>query len=169
MKSNLVSVGSGTVMGENVMIDDHVVIGDNCHIGDNCKIHYFSHIDSDVIIGNNVKIQDHVMVPHGVTLGDGVFVGPSVVFSNDKYPRSVTPDGVLKSADDWTMVPTLVREGASLGAGCVIVCGVTIGKWAMVGAGAVVTKDVPDYALVMGCPAKIVGEVDKTGKVVKRF
>lgn len=156
-------------MGENVMIDDHVVIGDNCHIGDNCKIHYFSHIDSDVIIGNNVKIQDHVMVPHGVTLGDGVFVGPSVVFSNDKYPRSVTPDGVLKSADDWTMVPTLVREGASLGAGCVIVCGVTIGKWAMVGAGAVVTKDVPDYALVMGCPAKIVGEVDKTGKVVKRF
>ena len=109
------------------------------------------------------------MVPHGVTLEDGVFVGPSVVFSNDKYPRSVTPDGVLKSADDWTMVPTLVREGASLGAGCVIVCGVTIGEWAMVGAGAVVTKDVPDYALVMGCPAKIVGEVDKTGKVVKRF
>ena len=156
-------------MGVNVMIDDHVVIGDNCHIGDNCKIHYFSHIDSDVIIGNNVKIQDHVMVPHGVTLEDGVFVGPSVVFSNDKYPRSVTPDGVLKSADDWTMVPTLVREGASLGAGCVIVCGVTIGEWAMVGAGAVVTKDVPDYALVMGCPAKIVGEVDKTGKVVKRF
>lgn len=169
MKSNLVSVGSGTAMGVNVMIDDHVVIGDNCHIGDNCKIHYFSHIDSDVIIGNNVKIQDHVMVPHGVTLEDGVFVGPSVVFSNDKYPRSVTPDGVLKSADDWTMVPTLVREGASLGAGCVIVCGVTIGEWAMVGAGAVVTKDVPDYALVMGCPAKIVGEVDKTGKVVKRF
>ena len=109
------------------------------------------------------------MIPHGVTLEDGVFIGPSVAFSNDKYPRSDTPDGVLKSAKDWSMVPTLLHKGASTGCGAVIVCRVTIGKWAMIGAGAVVTKDVPDYALVMGCPAKVVGEVDETGKIIKRF
>ena len=169
MKNNLILIGENTEIGTNTIIDDFAVIGSGCTIGNNCKIHHFTHIDNKVRIGNNVKIQDHVMIPHGVTLEDGVFIGPSVAFSNDKYPRSVTPNGVLKNADDWTMVPTLIREGASLGCGAVIVCGVTIGKWAMVAAGAVVTKDIPDYALVMGCPAKIVGEVDATGEIIKRF
>lgn len=169
MKRNLISIGENTDIGINTIIDDFTVIGSDCIIGNNCKIHHFTHIDNKVRIGNNCKIQDHVMIPHGVTLEDGVFIGPSVVFSNDKYPRSVTPDGVLKSAKDWSMVPTLLHKGASIGCGAVIVCGVTIGKWAMIGAGAVVTKDVPDYALVMGCPAKVVGEVDETGKIIKRF
>ena len=169
MKSNLISIGKNTEIGTNTIIDDFAVIGSECTIGNNCKIHHFTHIDNNVRIGNNVKIQDHVMIPHGVTLEDGGFVSPSVAFSNDKYPRSVTPDGVLKSSKDWTMIPTLIREGASLGCGAVIVCGVTIEKWAMVAAGTVVTKDIPDYALVMGCPAKVVGEVDETGKIIKRF
>lgn len=156
------------VWGENTVIDDFTILG-RCRIGSNCKIHYFSHIDDDVVIGDNVKIQNNVMVPHGVTLENGVFVGPSVVFTNDKHPRSVTPEGKLKTGDDWTMTPTLVKEGASLGGGAVIVCGVTIGKWAMVGAGALVTKDVPDYALVAGCPARIIGRVNEKGETVERF
>jgi len=157
------SIGAGTG------VDGFAIICADASIGRCCKIHHFVHIDSHVCIGDNVKIQDHVMIPRGVTLEDGVFVGPSVVFTNDKRPRSVTPGGRLKTGDDWIMTPTLVKEGASLGGGAVIVCGVTIGKWAMVGAGALVTKDVPDYALVVGCPAQVVGKVDENGYVVERF
>lgn len=165
----LVQISPLAEMGRDVKTDDFVILGDRCRIGVECKIHHFVHIDEDVVIGNRVKIQNNVMIPHGVTLEDGVFVGPSVVFTNDKSPRSVTPEGQLKSGDDWTMTPTLVKEGASLGGGAVIVCGVSIGRWAMVGAGAVVTKDVPDYALVVGCPAKVVGRVNEKGEVVERY
>lgn len=165
----LVQISPLAEMGRDVKTDDFVILGDRCRIGVECKIHHFVHIDEDVVIGNRVKIQNNVMIPHGVTLEDGVFVGPSVVFTNDKSPRSVTPEGQLKSGDDWTMTPTLVKEGASLGGGAVIVCGVTIGRWAMVGAGAVVTKDVPDYALVVGCPAKVVGRVNEKGEVIERY
>lgn len=167
--SALAQVGEQNKVGQNVLVDDFVIIGNRCRIGDNCKIHYFSHIDDDVVIGNNVKIQNNVMIPHGVTLQDGVFVGPSVVFTNDKHPRSVTPDGKLKTGDDWVMTPTLIKQGASLGGGAVIVCGVTVGRWAMVGAGALVTKDVPDYALVAGCPARIIGKVNEKGEVIERI
>lgn len=167
--SLLVQISPLAEMGRDVKTDDFVIVGDRCRIGVECKIHHFVHIDEDVVIGNRVKIQNNVMIPHGVTLEDGVFVGPSVVFTNDKSPRSVTPEGQLKSGDDWTMTPTQVKEGASLGGGAVIVCGVTIGRWAMVGAGAVVTKDVPDYALVVGCPAKVVGRVNEKGEVIERY
>lgn len=165
----LVQISPLAEMGRDVKTDDFVIVGDRCRIGVECKVHHFVHIDEDVVIGNRVKIQNNVMIPHGVTLEDGVFVGPSVVFTNDKSPRSVTPEGQLKSGDDWTMTPTQVKEGASLGGGAVIVCGVTIGRWAMVGAGAVVTKDVPDYALVVGCPAKVVGRVNEKGEVIERY
>lgn len=164
----LVQISPLAEVGKDVKTDDFVIMGDRCRIGQECKIHHFVHIDDDVVIGNRVKIQNNVMIPHGVTLEDGVFVGPSVVFTNDKNPRSITPDGQLKSGDDWTMTPTVIKEGASLGGGAVIVCGVTIGRWAMVGAGAVVTKDVPDYALVVGCPAKVVGRVNEKGEIVAR-
>ncbi len=99
-----------------------------------------------------------------MTLEDGVFVGPHVCFTNDRHPRAVNPDGSIKAADDWDVTPTLVRVGASIGANATIVCGVTIGRWAMVGAGSVVTHDVPDYALVVGNPARIVGWVNELGE-----
>lgn len=172
MRKELISVmaeiSASAVIGEGTSVDSFAVINSFARIGEFCRIHHFVHLDSHVCIGNKVKIQNNVMIPHGVTLEDSVFVGPSVVFTNDKNPRSVTPDGQLKSGDDWTMTPTVIKEGASLGGGAVIVCGVTIGRWAMVGAGAVVTKDVPDYALVMGCPAKVTGKVNEKGEVVER-
>lgn len=162
-------IGEDSQIGLNTLIENLAFIGKRCRIGNDCKIHRNVFIDDDVVIGNNVKIQNNVMVPHGVTLKDGVFVGPSVVFTNDKYPRSITPDGKLKTGDDWKMTPTVVEEGASLGGGAVLVCGVTVGKWAMVGAGAVVTKDVPDYALVMGFPARIMGKVNEKGEIIERL
>ena len=117
------------------------------------------YIDSHVHIGSRVKIQNHTSIFEGVTLEDGIFVGPHVCFTNDLFPRAITPDGALKSAEDWQITPTLVKYGASIGAGSVIVCGITIGTFALIGAGSVVTKDVPPYALVFGNPARFHGYV----------
>ncbi len=159
-----VSVDLTAKIGKNVIIEEYTKVGKHASIGDNCKIHRNIFIDDNVMIGNNVKIQDNVMIPHGVRLEDGVFVGPSVAFTNDKYPRAITPDGCLKTSNDWKVSETIVKKGASIGANATIVCGVTIGEWAMVGAGAVVTKDVGDYELVVGNPARCIGRVDETGK-----
>ena len=130
-----------------------------CEIGDGCKIGAFVEIRKQVKIGRNVKIQAFAFIPEGVTIEDGVFIGPHVCFINDKYPRAVNPDGSLMEADDWEIVPTLVKQGASIGANATIMCEITIGEYAMVGAGAVVTRDVPAYAIVAGVPARVVGDV----------
>ncbi len=114
-------------------------------------------------IGDNVKIQNRASVYHGVTLENGVFVGPHVVFTNDKQPRAINPDGSLKSDADWVVGTTRVRTGAALGAGAIVLPDVTIGRFAMVGAGALVTHDVPDYGLVVGQPARLVGYVCPCG------
>ena len=111
-----------------------------------------------------LKIQNYVSVFHGVTLEDGVFVGPHVCFTNDLFPRAVNPDGTLKSGDDWKLSKTLIKEGAGLGANSTIRCGVTVGKWAIIGAGSVVTRDVPDYGLVWGNPARLHGFVSPSGE-----
>jgi UDP-2-acetamido-3-amino-2,3-dideoxy-glucuronate N-acetyltransferase len=133
--------------------------GEHAHIGENCNIGKGVYIDAHVHIGSNVKMQNHVSVFEGVTLEDGVFVGPHVCFTNDLFPRAITPEGRLKSADDWTITPTLVKYGASIGAGAIIVCGVTFGSFALVGAGSVVTRDVPEHGLVYGNPANPHGYV----------
>jgi len=136
-------------------------------IGNNCIISKNVYVDLGVSIGNNTKIQNNVSIFQGVTIEDGVFIGPHVCFTNDKVPRAINLDGTLKaggeSACDWKLAKTLVKNGASIGAGTVILPGVTIGKFAMVGAGSVVTKDVPDQGLVYGSPAELKGYVCKCG------
>jgi UDP-2-acetamido-3-amino-2,3-dideoxy-glucuronate N-acetyltransferase len=130
-----------------------------CDIGDGCKIGAFVEIRKQVKIGHNVKIQAFAFIPEGVTIEDGVFIGPHACFTNDKYPRAVNPDGSLMEPSDWEVVPSLVKQGASIGANATILGGITIGEYAMVGAGAVVTHDVPGYAVVLGVPARVVGDV----------
>ncbi|NTU78203.1 MAG: N-acetyltransferase [Chloroflexales bacterium] len=151
-------IGSGTRVWHWTQVRDGVEIGAESIIGKGC------YIDADVRIGSRVKLQSNISVFHGVTIEDGVFVGPHVCFTNDKAPRAINPDGSLKGADDWTVATTLICYGASIGANATVVCGVTVGRFAMVAAGAVVTRDVPAYGLVMGNPARLVGYVCACGQ-----
>jgi UDP-2-acetamido-3-amino-2,3-dideoxy-glucuronate N-acetyltransferase len=146
-------VGAGTRIWRQAHVREGASIGSDCTIGKG------AYIDAHVSIGSRVKIQNSVSIFEGATLEDGVFVGPHACFTNDLFPRAITPDGALKGVADWQITPTLVRYGASIGAGAVIVCGVTIGSFALVGAGAVVTRDVPAHALVLGNPARQHGYV----------
>jgi UDP-2-acetamido-3-amino-2,3-dideoxy-glucuronate N-acetyltransferase len=157
-------VEEGALIGENSKIWHLAHVRRQAQIGANCIIGRGVFIDSGVKIGNAVKIQNYVSVYHGVTLEDGVFVGPHVVFTNDKRPRAINADGSLKSGSDWVVSETIVGFGAALGANSVIVCGIKIGKWAMIGAGSVVTRDVPDYGLVVGNPARLIGYVNEQGE-----
>jgi len=147
-------------LGENVVIYHPGLVNlYGCEIGDGCKIGAFVEIRKQVKIGRNVKVQAFAFIPEGVIVEDGVFIGPHVCFTNDKYPRAVNPEGSLMEADDWEIVPTLVKQGAGIGANATIMCGITIGEYAMVGAGAVVTRDVPAYAIVAGIPAQVIGDI----------
>ena len=157
-------VERGAQIGADTRIWHFVHVRTGAKVGNNCTLGYNVFIDRDVVIGDNVKLQNRVSLFRGVTLEDGVFIGPHTTFTNDTYPRSITPDGRLLDHDDWPAVPTLVRYGASIGAAAVIIAGVTIGRWAMVGAGAVVTHDVPDYGLVIGRPARLTGYVCECGQ-----
>lgn len=146
-------VGAGTRIWSLAQVREDAVIGEECIIGRNV------YVDVGVHIGSRVKIQNNVSVFHGVTIADGVFIGPHVCFTNDRWPRAINPDGTLKSAEDWTVGQTVVQRGASIGANATIVTGITIGEFALVGSGAVVTRDVPAHALVFGNPARIQGFV----------
>lgn len=155
--SDLAEIGPGT------RIWNHCQVRENARLGRGCVLSKDVYVDAGVEIGDYCKIQNGISVYHGVTLEAGVFCGPHMVFTNDRNPRAINPDGSLKSAADWSLSETRVRRGASIGAGAIIVCGVTIGQWAMVGAGAVVTRDVPDYGLVYGNPARLRGFVSPHG------
>ncbi|GLY05289.1 acyltransferase [Actinoplanes sp. NBRC 101535] len=151
------TIGPGTRVWHLAQIREDAVLGADCIVGRG------AYVGPGVQIGDNVKLQNHALVYEPARLGDGVFVGPAAVLTNDEYPRAVTPDGRLKTGDDWTAVGVTVGEGASIGARAVCVAPVTVGRWSLVAAGAVVTKDVPDFALVVGVPARRVGWVGRAG------
>lgn len=153
-----VTIGAGSSVWHLAHLRAGAVLGRDCVIGRG------AYIGTGVRLGDNVKVQNHALVYEPATLGDGVFVGPAVVFTNDHRPRAVTPDGRLKRAEDWEAVGVDVADGASIGARAVCVAPVRIGRWAMVGAGSVVTRDVPDFALVLGVPARQVGWVGRAGE-----
>lgn len=152
------SVSKQTKIGEGTKIWINSQIREKSEIGMNCIISKDTYIDTEVKIGHNCKIQNSVSVYHGVTIEDDVFVGPNACFTNDKVPRAFDPE--------WKITPTLVKTGASIGANATIVCGITIGEYAMIAAGSVVTKDVESYSLVMGNPAKHYSYIDKMGNKV---
>lgn len=147
------TIGSGSKIWINVQIRE------NSSIGDDCIISKDVYIDHSVNIGQRCKIQNGVSIYHGVTIGNDVFVGPNACFTNDKIPRAFNAD--------WKITPTKINDGASIGANATIVCGVTIGEYAMVAAGSVVTKDIPPYTLVVGNPARAIAKIDKQGNRVK--
>lgn len=154
-------IGPGTSIWNQAQVREGARIGDGCIIGKNV------YVDAGVLIGDRVKVQNNVSLFHGVTIEDGVFIGPHVCFTNDRVPRAVNLDGSPKTDADWEVSPTLVRRGAALGANSTILPGVTIGRWAMVGSGSVVTRDVDDHELVAGNPARRLGSACPCGQPLR--
>jgi acetyltransferase-like isoleucine patch superfamily enzyme len=150
-------IGDGTSVWHLAQVREDAVLGRNCIVGRG------AYVGPGVRLGDNCKLQNYALVYEPAVLEDGVFVGPAVVFTNDHYPRAVSPDGSLKRGDDWEAVGVTVRQGGSIGARSVCVAPVTIGRWALVAAGSVVVKDVPDFALVAGVPARRLRWVGKAG------
>lgn len=161
--SKKAKIGGGSKVWHLAQIRENAIIGSNCIIGKNV------YIDFDTIIGNHCKIQNNCSIYHKTKIEDGVFIGPHVVITNDKNPRAIDSEGNLKSPGDWENGEVLIKYGASVGAGCIILPNVKIGKYAMVGAGSIVSENIPDFALAYGNPARIRGRVNKKGIVIKRF
>jgi acetyltransferase-like isoleucine patch superfamily enzyme len=133
-----------------------------CEIGDESKIGTFVEIQKGACIGRRVKVSSHTFICEGVTIEDETFIGHGVMFINDRFPRSTNADGSVQTEADWSLVPTLIQRRASIGSNATILCGVTVGEGAIVGAGSVVTKDVPPYTIVAGNPARILRRIEKT-------
>jgi UDP-2-acetamido-3-amino-2,3-dideoxy-glucuronate N-acetyltransferase len=162
-KHSTTEVSDKAIIGDNTKIWHLSQVRENVTIGKNCILGKNVYIDFDVKIGNNVKIQNNSSIYHGAIVDEGVFIGPHVILTNDKNPRAVNEDLSPKSNDDWEIGKIHIKKGASIGAGSVILPNVTIGEFALVGAGSVVTKDVPNFGLVYGNPAKLQGFVNKKG------
>lgn len=147
-------------LGKDVKIHDFVNLY-GCEIGDNSKIGTFVEIQRRAKVGSNCKISSHTFICEGVSIEDNVFVGHNVTFINDLYPRSTADDGAMQDDDDWVCVPTVIRKGASIGSSATLLCGITVGEGAIIGAGSIVTRDVPANAIVAGNPAKILRKTDQ--------
>ena len=156
--SPMAQVGEGSQIWNLAQVREGSCIGRNCILGKGV------YIDHDVQIGDHCKLQNGAYIFHGATLEEGVFVGPGAILTNDRLPRAINPDGTLKTNTDWTIGQIHVQRGASLGAGCIILPDVTIGEFALIGAGAVVTRNVPSHGLVVGNPARLVGCVCACGR-----
>lgn len=162
--ANSATVAQSASIGEGSKVWDLAQIRDSATLGANCIVGRGAYIGTGVSVGDNSKIQNNALLYEPASLGRGVFVGPAVVFTNDNYPRAINPDGTQKSAEDWTPTGVTVEEGAAIGAHSVCVAPVRIGRWATIAAGAVVTNDVPDFALMAGVPARRIGWVGKSGR-----
>jgi acetyltransferase-like isoleucine patch superfamily enzyme len=147
-------------LGQNVKIFEYVNLY-GCEIGDNTKVGTFVEIQKGACVGRNCKISSHTFICEGVTIEDNCFIGHNVTFINDIYPRSTNGDGQIQTEDDWKCVPTLVKRGASIGSSATILCGVTIGENAIVGAGSVITKDIPPNTIVAGNPSRVLRVIKK--------
>ncbi|MCM1012841.1 acyltransferase [Brevibacterium sp. XM4083] len=156
-------IAGSAKIGSGSKIWHHAQVRENASIGENVIVGRGAYIGTGVEIGPNSKIQNYSLIYEPAHLGDGVFIGPAVVLTNDTYPRAVNPDMTAKSASDWTPVGVAIKSGAAIGARAVCIAPVTIGEWATVAAGAVVTRDVKNYALVAGVPARQIGWVGKSG------
>jgi len=156
------TIGAGTYVWHLAHVRNGAVVGDNCVVGGG------AFIDAGVTVGDNCKIQNAAQIFAPAGIGNGVFIGPGVILTNDRSPRAVNEAGEPKSATDWNAEPVIVRDGASIGAGAVVVAGVTIGRWSMIAAGAVVTRDVLDHELVAGVPATNLGWVARNGDRLRR-
>ncbi len=161
-------VASSATVSEGSKVWHYAQVRENATIGANCIVGRGAYIGTGVEVGENCKIQNYALVYEPARLARGVFIGPAVVLTNDHFPRAINADGSAKSADDWEPVGVDIHEGASIGASATCIAPVTIGKWALVGSGSVVVKDVPDFALVVGSPARRVGWVGTAGHPLKR-
>ncbi len=160
-------VDDRAVVGDGTLVWHLAQIREGAQVGEECVIGRGAYVGPGTVLGRRCKVQNHALLYEPAVLEDGVFVGPAVVLTNDFYPRAVNPDGTLKSAEDWHPVGVTLREGASIGARAVLVAPVVVGRWALVAAGAVVTSDVPDHALVVGVPARRVAWVGRAGEPLR--
>ena len=158
---NYLCIADDVTLGKNVKLSKFINLY-GCTIGENTKIGAFVEIQKNAAVGRNCKISSHTFICEGVTIEDDVFIGHNVAFINDSYPRATTQEGTLQTETDWKVEPTLVKKGASIGSGCTILANVTIGEYSIVGAGSVVTKDIPPHTIVAGNPAKFLRRIEKS-------
>ncbi|MBW2090467.1 MAG: N-acetyltransferase [Deltaproteobacteria bacterium] len=151
-------IASTVILGENVRLNDFINLY-GCKIDDNTQIGPFVEVQKNAFIGKRCKISSHTFICEGVTIEDDVFVGHGVMFINDKYPMATNESGELQTEVDWTVIPTIVKRGASIGSNATLLCGITVGSNSIIGAGSVVTRDVPDKTIVAGNPAKIIRSI----------